>query len=1170
MKTRILLFSLILACFCLTGISQVPNGFNYQAVARDANGMIIASQSIQVKIGIQTSLSSGTIYEETFSSITTSQLGLINLVVGTGSATVGTFSAINWNQTLFLKTSVKYPGSSTSWTDMGTSQIWSVPYALIADKANGVNSGTKLSVTSANDAGADALFEVKRADGQTVFAVYPNAVNVYVPKSSSKGAKGGFAVGGFDGSKGGSAGTIQDYLRVTPDSVRIYVDPNPTATKGSKGGFAVGGYDETKGISSMYFNLTPNSTVNTVDASPQILWYPTKNAFLAGNIHIGHVDSVGNYSTALGYQSRAIGDYSQAFGYKATAFGNFSTSIGKYSIAGVYKSKNNAFALGNASQATGEDSYAFGSAAIASGEKSFAFGSVAIDSTGHALTTPTTASGLFSTAIGMGAQATNTGSLAFGNSSLSNGYASLALGFYSSVLNTARYGVAIGYYAQSNGDYGQAFGLKANARAKGSLAIGPYATTGSTADYAGSFGYSANALAPNSVAIGYNAKTAATATSAGAFGYNAVANGVTSVAIGSGATTGASATDAGAFGKNATANGVGSVAIGPGATTGSSALNASSFGYNAAANGFNSVAVGFGASTGASADNASSFGKSASATGASSMALGVSASAIGSGSIAIGNIATSNGQNSTSLGSNTTTSVDALYSTALGYGSSTTGLYATALGYNAQANGAKSISIGAYYDYWYRRPTFYYDPILHRFIIRYISTHITKNNIANDDYSVAIGNGNESDNGGFTFGSNNYARSEGAVAIGHSNSADSSYSFTAGYANNSNGIGAFALGENLIAQSFHSFVIGDYNLAEGTKDEWVTTEPLFVVGNGTGSRSNALVVAKNGNTTINGDLTVTGTISSYVGTGDGLGNHTASQNLKMNGYWVSNDGGNEGLWVSTTGAVGIGNSSPSYTLDVSGSIRSTGSIYSNYINPDNNGNLTIDAGTLYIDGTSNRVGVNNTAPSYSLDITGTFHTSSNSYFGGDLSLTSASPALYFNDNTTGEDDFKFEANADALVVSTQGKTPVNVLGMSSSGAIAMPSIGTGTGTTLVWNSTLGQVLRYSSSIKYKTDINALTDYSWLYNLTPVNFLYKSDTEKQRQYGLIAEDVVKVNKSLVFYKDGEPDAVNYNGLIAPLIKAVQDQKKTIEALQVENSDLKTRLEKLESIVSNLNK
>gem|GEM_PF-1493134 len=51
---------------------------------------------------------------------------------------------------------------------------------------------------------------------------------------------------------------------------------------------------------------------------------------------------------------------------------------------------------------------------------------------------------------------------------------------------------------------------------------------------------------------------------------------------------------------------------------------------------------------------------------------------------------------------------------------------------------------------------------------------------------------------------------------------------------------------------------------------------------------------------------------------DNLGNHTATQNIQLNGKWLSNDGGDEGVFVNTTGQVGIGTSSPtaSAMLDV--------------------------------------------------------------------------------------------------------------------------------------------------------------------------------------------------------------------------------------------------------------
>ena len=95
MKTKLFFSALLSFVFCLLS-SQVPQGFNYQAIARDGGGVIIANTALPVKITIQTS--TGTvIYEELFSSITSNQFGLISLVVGTGtwqSGSAATFSAI--------------------------------------------------------------------------------------------------------------------------------------------------------------------------------------------------------------------------------------------------------------------------------------------------------------------------------------------------------------------------------------------------------------------------------------------------------------------------------------------------------------------------------------------------------------------------------------------------------------------------------------------------------------------------------------------------------------------------------------------------------------------------------------------------------------------------------------------------------------------------------------------------------------------------------------------------------------------------------------------------------------------------------------------------------------------------------------------------------------------
>lgn len=53
--------------------------------------------------------------------------------------------------------------------------------------------------------------------------------------------------------------------------------------------------------------------------------------------------------------------------------------------------------------------------------------------------------------------------------------------------------------------------------------------------------------------------------------------------------------------------------------------------------------------------------------------------------------------------------------------------------------------------------------------------------------------------------------------------------------------------------------------------------------------------------------------------GDDLGSHSATQNIRLNTYWLSGDGGSEGIYIGSTGNVGIGTNNPgAYQLYVNG------------------------------------------------------------------------------------------------------------------------------------------------------------------------------------------------------------------------------------------------------------
>ncbi len=50
--------------------------------------------------------------------------------------------------------------------------------------------------------------------------------------------------------------------------------------------------------------------------------------------------------------------------------------------------------------------------------------------------------------------------------------------------------------------------------------------------------------------------------------------------------------------------------------------------------------------------------------------------------------------------------------------------------------------------------------------------------------------------------------------------------------------------------------------------------------------------------------------------GDNLGNHLANQNIKLNGYYLSKDGDNEGIFVNDNGNVGIKTNTPNHDLQI--------------------------------------------------------------------------------------------------------------------------------------------------------------------------------------------------------------------------------------------------------------
>ena len=145
------LFTLLAFVITITTFAQVPQGFNYQATVRNSAGALIVNQIVLVKFNILQNTANGAIVYSENQSTNTDDLGHINLVVGQGTATTGTFSTINWGSgSYYLEIELNI---GSGYVAMGTTQLLSVPYALYA---NSSASSTPQNLNSVLNAGNSA------------------------------------------------------------------------------------------------------------------------------------------------------------------------------------------------------------------------------------------------------------------------------------------------------------------------------------------------------------------------------------------------------------------------------------------------------------------------------------------------------------------------------------------------------------------------------------------------------------------------------------------------------------------------------------------------------------------------------------------------------------------------------------------------------------------------------------------------------------------------------------------------------------------------------------------------------------------------------------------------------------------------------------------------------
>lgn len=151
---KIIYLSLIAFFSITTAVSQAPQKFNYQAVARDNAGNPLSNKLISIRISILNTSPNGIeVYKETFL-ISTNEFGHFNVAIGSGSPVLGNIAGVNWDaEDKYLKVELDATGGS-NYVLMGATQLLSVPYALNARYTSNLAANAKINLDQINGNGA--------------------------------------------------------------------------------------------------------------------------------------------------------------------------------------------------------------------------------------------------------------------------------------------------------------------------------------------------------------------------------------------------------------------------------------------------------------------------------------------------------------------------------------------------------------------------------------------------------------------------------------------------------------------------------------------------------------------------------------------------------------------------------------------------------------------------------------------------------------------------------------------------------------------------------------------------------------------------------------------------------------------------------------------------------
>jgi hypothetical protein len=247
------------------------------------------------------------------------------------------------------------------------------------------------------------------------------------------------------------------------------------------------------------------------------------------------------------------------------------------------------------------------------------------------------------------------------------------------------------------------------------------------------------------------------------------------------------------------------------------------------------------------------------------------------------------------------------------------------------------------------------------------------------------------------------------------------------------------------------------------------------------------------------------------------------------GYVGVETNSTERLRVTSTGNVGIGTTTPNARLDVANVGLSANTIQSILSRNPNDVNFALSAKS----GAASLI----TSISNSLVL---------EYIGSGV----AAAINFWRGGSNTDGSLSFDTNGvERMLIDSTGSVHFPSIGTTASAANAFLNSG---------SSPSNQLLRSTSSLRYKTDIINLTDIdaNKIFSLRPITYKSNSiaDDQTKTHFGLIAEEVAEIEPRLVHYVDDQPDGVQYERICVLLLKIVKNLRQEVDNLKAQIQEM----------------